>query len=158
VLCWYGLTFQNIVTPLPSAFLVLLVSIRPPPSSSPTFGSAGTLLLVALRPPPDLCFLRWHSLELGCSSRASAGGAIRLQELSSLHVSPRRIIEESLFPQKLGPVGLYYGLAYMCFDLVKWVCFPLLVVSTVRWRCFSFRLGSCRGFWFMPFRPVFSSP
>jgi len=38
-------------------------------------------------------------------------------------------------------VGFYYGLAYRLFDLGKWVCFSLLVVSTVGWGCFSFRLG-----------------
>jgi len=57
VLCWYRQTVQNIVTPLPSAFLVLLVSVSPLPSPSQTFGSAGTLLLGALHPRPDLCFL-----------------------------------------------------------------------------------------------------
>jgi len=52
VLCWYGRTLRNIVTPLPSAFLALLLSVTPRPSPSPTFGSAGTLLLVARRPHP----------------------------------------------------------------------------------------------------------
>jgi len=37
-------------------------------------------------------------------------------------------------------VGFYYGLAYRLFDLGEWVCFSLLVVSTVGWGCFSFRL------------------
>jgi len=45
-------------------------------------------------------------------------------------------------------VGFYYGLAYRLFDLGEWVCFSLLVVSTVGWGCFSFRLG---------FRGVFGS-
>jgi len=40
-------------------------------------------------------------------------------------------------------VGLYYGLAYRFFDLGEWVCFSLLVVSTVGWGSFSFRLGFC---------------
>jgi len=31
-------------------------------------------------------------------------------------------------------------------------------VSTVSWECFSFRLGSCGGFWFVVFRPIFLSP
>ena len=39
-------------------------------------------------------------------------------------------------------MGLYYGLAYWLFDLGEWACFSLLVVSTVGWGCFSFRLGS----------------
>jgi len=55
-------------------------------------------------------------------------------------------------------VGFYYGLAYRWFDLGEWVCFPLLVVSTVGWECFSFRLGFCGGCWFDVVRPVFSSP
>jgi len=55
-------------------------------------------------------------------------------------------------------VGLYYGLAYRLFDLEEWVCFPLLVVSTVGGECFSFRLGFRGGFWFVAFRPGFSSP
>jgi len=52
VLCWFGRTLGNILTPLPSAFLVLLVSVSPLPSNSPMFGSAGTLLLTALGPHP----------------------------------------------------------------------------------------------------------
>ena len=40
----------------------------------------------------------------------------------------------------------YYRLAYRLFDLREWVCFPLLVVSTVSWGSFSFRLGFRRGF------------
>jgi len=44
-----------------------------------------------------------------------------------------------------GPVGFYYPLAYRLFDLGEWVCFSLLVVSTVGWGCFSFRLV-LRGF------------
>jgi len=38
-------------------------------------------------------------------------------------------------------VVLYYGLAYRWFDLGECVCFHLLVLSTVSWGCFSFRLG-----------------
>ena len=57
MLCWCGRFSRNIVTPLPSAFLALLVSASPPPSASPTCGSAGTLLLAALRLPSDLCSL-----------------------------------------------------------------------------------------------------
>jgi len=64
VLCWYGRFLRNIVTPVLSAFLVLLVSVGLPPSPSPTFGSAGNLLLAALRPPPDLWSLQM-SLDLG---------------------------------------------------------------------------------------------
>ena len=45
-------------------------------------------------------------------------------------------------------MGFYYGLDYRLFDLGEWVCFSLLVVSTVGWGCFSFRLG---------FRGVFGS-
>jgi len=66
-------------------------------------------------------------------------------ELPPLCVSPRPIIQESLFPRELGPLGLYYGLAYRLFDLGEWVGFSLLVVSTVGWGCFSFRLV-LRGF------------
>jgi len=55
-------------------------------------------------------------------------------------------------------VGFYYGLADRWFDLGEWVCFPLLVVSTVSWECFSFRLGVRGGYWFAVFRPLFSSP
>jgi len=45
-------------------------------------------------------------------------------------------------PSGAGLVGFYYGLAYRWFDLGECVCFTLLVVSTVGWGCFSFRLGS----------------
>jgi len=79
------------------------------------------------------------------------------QEVFPLVVSPRPNIQESLFLWKLGPVGLYYGLAYRWFDLREWVCYPLLIVSTVGWGCFSFRLGLCKRFWFVAFRPVLSS-
>jgi len=40
-----------------------------------------------------------------------------------LIVSPRPIIQESLFLRELGPVGFYYGLAYRLFDLGEGVCF-----------------------------------
>jgi len=79
-------------------------------------------------------------------------------ELPPHVVFPRPIIQESLFLQELGPVGFYYGLAYRLSDLGEWVCFPLLVVSTVGWECFSFRLGFHGGYWFVAFRPAFSSP
>jgi len=79
-------------------------------------------------------------------------------ELPPICVSPRPIIQESLFLRELGPVGFYYGLAYRLFDLWEWVCFSLLVVSTVGWGCFSFWLGFRGGFWFVAFRPAFSSP
>jgi len=55
-------------------------------------------------------------------------------------------------------VGYCYRLAYRSFDLGEWVCFSLLVVSTVGWECFSFRLGFREGDWFVAFRPVVSSP
>jgi len=71
---------------------------------------------------------------------------------------PATHIQESLFLRELGPVAFYYGLAYRFFDLWEWVCFSLLVVSTVGWRCFSFRLGFRGGYWFMAFRPMVSSP
>ena len=71
---------------------------------------------------------------------------------------PETHIQESLFLRELGPVGLYYGLAYTLFDFGDWVCFSLLVVSTVGWGCFSFRLGFRGGYWFMAFRPGVSSP
>jgi len=61
-------------------------------------------------------------------------------------------------PWRAGPGGVYYGLAYRWFDLWEWVCFPLLIVSTVGWGCFSFWLGFRGGYWFVVFRPVFSSP
>jgi len=67
-------------------------------------------------------------------------------------------IQESLFLRELGPVGLYYGLAFRLFDLGEWVCFSLLVVSTVGWGCFSSRLGFCGDYWFVAFRPVVLSP
>ena len=54
---------------------------------------------------------------------------------------PETYIQESLYLRELGPVGFYYRLAYRWFDFGEWVCFPLLVVSTVCWECFSFRLG-----------------
>ena len=63
-------------------------------------------------------------------------------------------IQESLFLRELGPVGFYYGLAYRLFHLGEWVCFSLLVVSTVSWGCFSFRLGFRGGYWFAVLRPV----
>ena len=55
-------------------------------------------------------------------------------------------------------MGFYYGLAYRLFDLGEWVCFSLLVVSTVDWGCLSSRLGFRGCFWFVAFRPAFSSP
>jgi len=61
-------------------------------------------------------------------------------------------------PSGAGPGRVYYGLAYRLFDLGEWVCFGLLVVSTVGWGCFSFRLDFHGGFWFVAFRPAFSSP
>jgi len=64
----------------------------------------------------------------------------------------------ALFPRELGPVGFYYGLASRWFDLGEWVCFPLLVLFTVGRGCFLFRLGFGGGFWFLAFRPAFSSP
>jgi len=63
------------------------------------------------------------------------------RELPPLCVSPRPIVHESLLLRELGPVWFYYGLAHRLFDLGEWVCFPLLVVSTVGWEFFSFRLG-----------------
>jgi len=43
-------------------------------------------------------------------------GLYASRSFSPLVVSPRPIIQESLFPRELGPVGLYYGLAYRWFD------------------------------------------
>jgi len=80
------------------------------------------------------------------------------RELPPLCVSPRPDKQESLFLRELGPVGFYYSLVYRLFDLGEWVCFSLLVVSTVSWGCFSFRLGFRGGYWFVAFRPVVSSP
>jgi len=43
-------------------------------------------------------------------------------------VSPRPIVQESLFLRELGPMGFYYGLAYRLFDLgsvfvfLCWLC------------------------------------
>jgi len=67
-------------------------------------------------------------------------------------------MQESLLPWELGLVGFYDCLAYRWFDLGEWVCFPLLVVSTVGWGCFFFRIGFRVGFWFVAFKPAFSSP
>jgi len=77
---------------------------------------------------------------------------------SSLVTSPRPDNQESLFLRELGTVGFYFCLAYRLFDLGEWVCSSLLVVSTVGWGCFSFRLGFHGGYWFAVFRLVFSSP
>jgi len=44
------------------------------------------------------------------------------------------------------------------FDLGKWVCFPLFVVSTVGRECFSLRLGFRGGYWFVVIRLVVLSP
>jgi len=54
-------------------------------------------------------------------------------------------------------VGFYYGLAYRLFDLGEWVCFSLLVVSTVGWGCFPFRLV-LRGFLVRGFQARFLIP
>ena len=51
----------------------------------------------------------------------------------------------------------YYGLAYMWFDYGEWVCFPVLVVSTVSWGCFSFRLGFRAGFFIRWFQACVST-
>ena len=85
-------------------------------------------------------------------------GLFSHRELPPLCASPRPIGQESLFLQELGLVGFYNGLAYRWFDLGEWVCFSLLVVSTLGWGCFSFRLGFRGGYWFVAFRPVVSSP
>jgi len=45
--------------------------------------------------------------------------------VTSHYLSPRSIVQESLFLQELGPVGLYYSLAYRLVDLWEWVCFFL---------------------------------
>jgi len=74
----------------------------------------------------------------------------------SPRVCPRPNVQESLFLWKLGPMGFYYRLAYRWFNLGEWVCFPLLVVFTVGWECFSFRPGSHGVLWFLAFRPFFS--
>jgi len=59
------------------------------------------------------------SLELGCSSRSSAGGALCILELFPIVVSLRPVIQESLFLQELGLVGFYYRLAHRQFYLVS---------------------------------------
>jgi len=71
---------------------------------------------------------------------------------------PETHIQESLFLRELGPVGFYYSLAYRWLTWGSGFVFPLLVVSTVGWGCFSFRLGFRGGNLFVAFRPVVSSP
>jgi len=71
------------------------LNLRPTATSLPSFG--GILSNSAAPPEPRLAGLY-----------ASAS-------FSPLVVSPKPIIQESLFPRELGPVGFYYGLAYRLF-------------------------------------------
>jgi len=43
--------------------------------------------------------------------------------VTSPYCVPMTHIQESLFLRELGPVGLYFGLAYRSFDLREWVSF-----------------------------------